>query len=105
MSRNLTKEQKRYILEMAKEAFESGHPMDLRDDETLRIFKEEPLLKSVAKKAVEYYAELLGYGPTGFYEEFRDELDFDPGFVAEYASWDAYYDIDEEDDEEGEEDD
>ena len=105
MSRNLTKEQKRYILEMAKEGFESGHPMDPWDDETLRIFKEEPLLKSVAKKAVEYYAELLGYGPAGFYEEFRDELDFDPGFVAEYASWDDYYGDDDEDNDEEEEDD
>ena len=40
---------------------------------------------------------------NGFYEEFRDELDFDPDFVAEYGDeddndwndhWDQYYDDD-----------
>lgn len=43
-----------------------------------------------------YFDELLNLGPEGFYEEYKDQLDFSDEFVAEYG-----YDED-EDDEEGE---
>lgn len=99
MSRKLTKAQERYIEEMVRDDLECGHPMDPWDDYTLRLFREDETLKSVAKKALDYYAELLSYGPAGFYEEFRDELEFSSGYVAEYGIYVNEDDEEEETDE------
>lgn len=65
--RKLTPEQKRDILELVKEQFECGHICDPYDDETKKLFRED--FGSAAKAALEYYAELVDYGPYGVYEE------------------------------------
>lgn len=39
--------------------------------------------------------DLINMGPAGFYEELRDELDFDPDFVAEYGDPEDDDDLDE----------
>lgn len=57
-------------LEAAQMSFESGHYAEENDFRT-----EEDYQK---------YVEYMDKGPEGFYEEFKDKLDFDPDFVAEY---------------------
>lgn len=63
-------------LEAAKASFESGH------------YAEETDFKSAEDYA--RYLEYMYLGPAGFYEEFRDTLDFDEMFVEAYD-----YDYDE----------
>lgn len=41
-----------------------------------------------------YFDELLNLGPEGFYEEYKDQLDFSEEFISEYG-----YDEDEDEDE------
>lgn len=52
---------------------------------------EEGDFTGVEQDAADYYQELIDMGPAGFYEEFADELDFDPDFVAQYGDGDDYY--------------
>lgn len=80
----LTDIQKDMIKEMVQMDFECGHPEnDYR--ELVKLLGEDPEFTGDEEAAARYYMELLSYGPAGFYEEFRDELDFDPDFVAEYG--------------------
>lgn len=58
-------------LEAAKQSFEYGH------------YAEENDFKSAEDYA--QYLEYMDLGPEGFYEEFKDDLDFDDMFVEEYA--------------------
>lgn len=63
------------VIDLAQMSFESGHYFERSD------------FDSNAE-----YEEYLGYmdmGPEGFYEEFKDQLDFDPDFVAMYG-YDEY---------------
>ena len=62
-------------------SFETGHGWF----ETYHDFKRE--YPNLDETAWEYYNELVNMGPAGFYEEFRDEYDFDPMFVEEYAPY------------------
>lgn len=57
-------------LEAAKQSFESGH------------YAEETDFKSAEDYA--RYLEYMYLGPEGFYEEFKDALDFDEMFVEAY---------------------
>lgn len=59
------------VLELAQMGFEMGHRLD-RDD-----FDNE--------EEWDEYLEYVNMGPAGFYEEFKDQLDFDPDFVAMYG--------------------
>lgn len=61
------------------DCFECGH----FGIETYEDFKRE--YSEYNKDAWEYYNELVQMGPEGFYEEFKDEYDFDPDFIAEYG--------------------
>jgi hypothetical protein len=83
----LNEEQKRDIMEVVAMSFETGH----FSFETKEDFKREyeGLASEVMDTAWEYYLELVNLGPVGFYEEFKDEYDFDPMFVEEYGH---YYD-------------
>ena len=75
----LTAEQKNEIMEVVAMSFETGHfPIKTYFD-----FKEE--FPNLGKEAWEYYTELANMGPAGFYEEFKDDYDFDPDFVAEFG--------------------
>lgn len=77
----LTDMQKDLIKEIALADFECGHFTDV----SFFIDDEEDDFTGVEQAAADYYTELINMGPAGFYEEFRDELDFDPDFVAEYG--------------------
>lgn len=80
----LTDIQKDMIKEMVQMDFECGHP-DNDYRELVKLLGEDPEFTGDEEAAARYYMELLSYGPAGFYEEFRDELDFDPDFAAEYG--------------------
>ena len=80
----LTDFQKDVIKEIALADFECGHFT------TAEFFldDEEGDFAGAEQAAADYYQELVDMGPAGFYEEFKDELDFDPDFVAEYSDED-----------------
>lgn len=67
------------IRDMVAMSFETGHGRF----EDFREFKRE--CPEFGKDAWEYYNELVNMGPAGFYEEFKDDYDFDPDFIAEYG--------------------
>ena len=90
MKSQLTEQQENIIKEIALADFESGHFTDMN----FFIEDEEGDFTGVEIAAADYYAELINMGPEGFYEEFRDELDFDPDFVAEYGDEEDDYDDD-----------
>jgi hypothetical protein len=91
---------KNEIAEIVKMSFECGHLLLLDKFEIATLLietypdKSNEELKPVLDLAWEYRNELFNLGPVGFYEEFKDTLDFDPDFVAEYGH---YYDDEEED--------
>lgn len=58
-------------LELAQMSFETGHWFDLDDFDNADDYEE--------------YIEYMDLGPSGFYEEYKDELDFDPDFAGEYS--------------------
>ena len=90
----LTIEQKNEIRDVVAMSFETGH----FSFETKHDFKRdfEGIQSEVVDAAWEYYCELVNLGPVGFYEEFKDDYDFDPDFVSEYGCYD---DEDEEEEE------
>lgn len=59
-------------LELALQSFETGHWYDRDDFDRAKDYKE--------------YREYMDLGPSGFYEEYKDELDFDPDFISEYGN-------------------
>lgn len=76
----LTDYQKDLVKEIALADFECGHFTTAE----FFIEDEEGDFTGVEQEAADYYQELVDMGPVGFYEEFADELDFDPDFIAEY---------------------
>lgn len=90
MENQLTEQQENIIKEIALADFESGHFTDMN----FFIEDEEGDFEGVETAAADYYAELINMGPEGFYEEFRDELDFDPDFAAEYGDEEDDYNDD-----------
>ena len=77
---------KRELMEVVAMSFEVGH----FSFETEEDFKRE--YPNLGKEGWQYYCELVCKGPVGFYEEFKDEYDFDPMFVAEYGYEEEGYD-------------
>lgn len=67
----LTPEYTSDLLDMAQVSFETGVRFDEGDFEDSEDFGK--------------YQQLMDLGPVGFYEEYKDTLDFDPDFVAEYG--------------------
>ena len=97
LKESLSENIKNWIIEEVQLYFETGHGVVEDYDEFKQIARENDFRPS--KEAYNYYQELLDYGPEGFYEEFKDKLDWDPFFVQEYGYED---DEDEESDEESE---
>lgn len=93
----LTDYQKGLVREMAKCDYECGGCVDPYDESFKELLWEDEDLCDNMEEAQDYYQELADMGPAGFYEEFQDEFDWDPDFVAQYG--DDY----EEDDGYGEE--
>lgn len=79
----LTDYQKDLIKEIALADFESG-PITTSAAEFF-IEDKEGDFAGVEQAAADYYQELVSMGPIGFYEEFADELNFDPDFIAEHS--------------------
>jgi hypothetical protein len=66
-------ETKETPLELALMSFETGHSFE-EDD-----FEEE--------SDYEEYSEYMELGPVGFYEEYKDELEFSADFISEYGHY------------------
>ncbi len=82
----LNQEQKQSIIATVAMSFETGHIDFDNKEDFKRDF--EDIKSSDVDAAWEYYCELVNMGPAGFYEEFKDEYDFDLMFVAEYGDSD-----------------
>ena len=90
----LNQEQKNEIMQVVAMSFETGHfSFDNKEDFKRDAGEFETLTSEVVDEAWEYYCELVNLGPAGFYEEFKDDYDFDPMFVEEYG-----YEEEEDDD-------
>ena len=81
---NISEKDKNIIIDAVKGEFETGHGYIEDKDEfeetlgrTLTIDEYEDLK--------EFYSELQDLGPVGFYEEYKDKLEFDTDFVREYG--------------------
>lgn len=85
---------KQQVLEMVQMEYESGHLIGGDDfNEFKKVLKDDGITANF-KKLYDYYLELHDLGPSGFYQEYKDTLEFDSDFVAEYG--------DEEDDDDWE---
>ena len=82
----LNKEQKQNIMEVVAMSFETGHTAFESKEDFKRDFECD---SKVVDAAWDYYCELVNMGPAGFYEEFKDEYDFDTNFIAEYGEMDS----------------
>lgn len=85
---------KNEIMEVVAMSFETGHFSFDNKEDFKRDFRDfENFDSKAVDEAWEYYCELVNLGPAGFYEEFKDDYDFDPMFVEEYG-----YEEEEDDD-------
>lgn len=62
---------KREILETALDSFESGHLFEENDFDSTDEYLQ--------------YCDYIECGPVGFYEEFKDELEFSEDYIFEYG--------------------
>lgn len=95
LNESISKKDKDVIIDAVKGEFETGHGY-IEDKDEFEEMLGRRLTAAKYEELKEFYSELQDLGPTGFYEEYKDKLEFDPDFVAEFGY--------EEDDEEGEED-
>ena len=77
-----------FILDIVKMGYETGYQIfnsyeDFIEDEEVQDIDDK-------EAAWDFYCDLIDMGPAGFYEEYRDELDFDPSFIAEYGEDENY---------------
>lgn len=82
---NLSNNQKEYIIDIVKNDFEVGHPMDFY--EARDLFSDDDEFKSnmnLIDAAAKFYIELINLGPAGFIAEYPD-LDYDTMFLEEYS--------------------
>lgn len=99
LNESISKKDRDIILDAVKGEFETGHGY-IEDKDEFEEMLGRRLTAVKYEELKEFYSELQDLGPTGFYEEYKDKLEFDPDFVAEFG----YEEEDEEDDEEDEED-
>ena len=90
----LTDNIKNEIIDIVKMSFESGHFLFDEMEIAYALAETYPdksneELKQLLELCIDYHSELRELGPAGFYEEFKDTLDFDPMFAEEYGQ---YYD-------------
>lgn len=89
---NDTEDGKRFIKNWVRSSFETGHGYAEDYEEFSDWLRDEGIEPS--EELYDYYIELLDYGPTGFYQEFKDELDFDSDFVREFGIEEDYKNMD-----------
>lgn len=94
LKESLTKSDRDIILDVVKGKYETGHGY-LEDKGDYEEALGRRLTDAKYEQLEEFYSDLMDLGPEGFYEEYKDMLDFDPDFIAEYG----YSEDDEEEDE------
>lgn len=72
------------ILEIALEDYESGHTT-ATDKASFDHILQADFNIEVGDEAFDFYTKCKNMGPVGFYEEYKDELDFSPEFKAEHG--------------------
>lgn len=75
------------IIDMVRDGFETGHlPFKNFQD-----FSNDDDIKELETNGIQiydiwnFYQELVSMGPAGFYEEYRDEVEFSDDFIREYG--------------------
>lgn len=83
----LDNELRDYVLELVLAEYETGHVL-VDDFDSFRSFKRLAADDGyrATKSMFDFYTECRDLGPSGFYEEYKDELDFSDEFIAEYGS-------------------
>lgn len=82
---------KNIIIDAVQGIFETGHGY-IEDKQEMEETVDHKLTPSSYSRLYDFYQNLLDLGPAGFYEEYKDKLNFSADFVAEYG-----YEEDEED--------
>lgn len=72
------------ILEIVQGEFETGQRIADSQDEFFKLLKDDGIRPST--KMWDFYNECHDLGPSGFYAEYKDVLNFDPMFVSEYGT-------------------
>ena len=90
----LNQKLKTEIMEIVAASFETGYFDFDRFEVSALLVSVHPNatkkeLEDLFEDAYTYYIELVSMGPVGFYEEFKDEYDFDTDFIAEYGETDS----------------
>ena len=80
---------KNIIIDVVKGIFETGHEY-IEDKQEMEEIVNHRLTSSSYSRLYAFYQELLDLGPEGFYEEYKDKLEFDPDFIEEYIQEDPY---------------
>lgn len=92
LNESISKSDRDIIIDAVKGEFETGHGY-MEDKDEFEEMIGRRLTRSKYEELKDFYSELHDLGPEGFYEEYKDQLEFDPDFVEEYGySEDEAYD-------------
>ena len=81
---NISEKDKDIIIDVVKGEFETGHGY-IEDKDEFEEVLGRTLTIDEYEDLKEFYSELQDLGPVGFYEEYKDKLEFDTDFVREYG--------------------
>ena len=81
---NISEKDKDIIIDAVKGEFETGHGY-IEDKDEFEEMLGRTLTIDEYEDLKEFYSELQDLGPVGFYEEYKDKLEFDTDFVREYG--------------------
>ena len=81
---NISEKDKDIIIDAVKGEFETGHGY-IEDKDEFEEMLGRTLTIDEYEDLKEFYSELQDLGPAGFYEEYKDKLEFDTDFVREYG--------------------
>ena len=81
---NISEKDKDIIIDVVKGEFETGHGY-IEDKDEFEEVLGRTLTIDEYENLKEFYSELQDLGPAGFYEEYKDKLEFDTDFVREYG--------------------
>ena len=88
LNESISEDDKNVILDAVNGEFVTGHGY-LEDKRDFEEMLDRRLSDKKFDELFEYYSELQDLGPSGFYEEYKDVLDFDPDFISEYGDTDG----------------
>lgn len=84
VNESISKSDRDIIIDAVKGEFETGHGY-MEDKDEFEEMIGRRLTRSKYEELKDFYSELHDLGPEGFYEEYKDQLEFDPDFVEEYG--------------------